>query len=111
MMNMTTCKSSWRTAFGSAWLTLFERPAFAVVAVATALGAAATAQAATTLYWPAENVGGSEANPWNIYDSSNWNGETPSSSYHLNFNAPLSHFFELMHARPSSRGRFGAGAR
>ena len=24
---------------------------------------------------------------------------------------PLSHFFELMHARPSSRGRFGAGAR
>ena len=25
--------------------------------------------------------------------------------------APLSHFFELMHARPSSRGRFGAGAR
>ena len=25
--------------------------------------------------------------------------------------APLSHFFELMHARLSSRGRFGAGAR
>ena len=24
---------------------------------------------------------------------------------------PLSHFFELMHARLSSRGRFGAGAR
>ena len=24
---------------------------------------------------------------------------------------PLSHFFELMHARPSSRSRFGAGAR
>ena len=24
---------------------------------------------------------------------------------------PLSHFFELIHARPSSRGRFGAGAR
>jgi hypothetical protein len=24
---------------------------------------------------------------------------------------PLSHFFELMHARPSSRGRFGADAR
>jgi hypothetical protein len=25
--------------------------------------------------------------------------------------APLFHFFELMHTRPSNRGRFGAGAR
>ena len=83
-MNMTTCKSSWRTALGSAWHTLFVRPAFAVVAVAAALGAAATAQAATRT-WPARNVGGSEANPWDVHNSSNWGGNTPSSSDHLNF--------------------------
>ena len=85
MMNMTTCKSSWRTALGSAWLTLFVRHAFAVVAVAIALGAATTANAATNITWPTGKVGGSEANPWNIYDSSNWNGTTPSGDYNLNF--------------------------
>ena len=84
MMDMTTCKGSWRTAFGSAWLTLFVRPAFAVVAVATTVGAAATVQAAT-LTWPAENVGGSEENPWDIYNLSYWGGTIPSGSHHLNF--------------------------
>ena len=62
----------------------FVRHACAVVAVAAALGAATTANAATRT-WPAENVGGSEANPWDIYEPSNWGGNRPSSSDHLNF--------------------------
>ena len=98
-MNMTTCKNSWRTALGSAWHTLFVRPACAVVAVATALGAATAANAATDLTWPAGNVGGSEANPWDIYDRSYW-GHTPSSSYHLNFD--VSALTYLTNSAPSN---------
>ena len=56
--------------------------AFAALAAVATL----TANAATTITWPAENVGGSEAEPWDFYNSSYWGGKTPSTSYHLNFN-------------------------